>query len=196
MRWLALAIMGFGMVATPAVAATPSADFAVSASVSRGEFVQAVARWIYHYEDTYKRSLKNPKESVLLYVDLGGSLKETVHELESQYRLFEGVEDFSYGVFEPSKPMTRLQAVQVLRNLVSRVEADERAGVKLSVPREFRDRSSDQSIAAAVDLLTMRGIFIGYPNKTFRVDEKLSRRQFETLQSNFVSYMDTAVKKP
>ncbi|HEY9857364.1 MAG TPA: S-layer homology domain-containing protein [Stenomitos sp.] len=196
MRWLVLALMAVGMVATPAVAATPKAEVAVASSVTRGEFAQAVARWIDFYEDTYKRSLKSPKESVLLYVDLGGSLKETVNQLESQYRLFEGVDDFAYGVFEPSKPLTRLQAAQILRNLVTLVEADEAARVTLSVPREFRDRSSDQATAAAIDLLTTRRIFFGYPDKTFMAEEKLTRRQFEALRSNVMGYLETASKKP
>lgn len=196
MRWMALVAFGLGLAATPAVAALPSAEVAVSASVSRGEFVAAVARWIYHFEDSNKRSLRSPKDSVLLYVDLGGSLNETVNELESQYRLFEGVDDFSYGVFEPSKPMTRLQAVQVLRNLVSLVEADARAGVNLGVPRAFRDRSPDQATAAAIDLMTTRRIFQGYPDKTFKADEKLSRRHFEALRSSFLTYLDSAPKKP
>lgn len=196
MRWLALALLGLGMVTSPAVARTPASEYAVSTSVSRAEFVQAVARWIYHYEDTYKRNLKSPKDSILLYVDLGGSLKETVHELESQYRLFEGVSEFSYGVFEPSKPMTRLQAVQVLRNLVSLVEADAQAGVTLTVPKEFRDRVADQETAAAIDLLTTRRIFYGFPDKTFHVEEKLTRRQFEALRSSVMGYLDGASKKP
>lgn len=196
MRWLALAIMGLGLVATPAVAAESSAEVAVSAPVSRGEFVSAVARWISYFEETSKKSLKSPKESVLLYVDLGGSLKDTVNELEGSYRLFEGVDDFSYGVFEPSKPLKRLQAVQILRNFVSLVESDAQCGVTLSVPREFRDRSSDQATAAAVDLLTTRRIFQGFPDKTFQAGENLSRRHFETLRSSFMTYLDSAVKKP
>ncbi len=195
MRWLALALLGFGMVA-PAAVAAPAAEYAVSAPVTRGEFVQSVARWIYHYEDTFKRDLKSPKESILLYMDLGGSLKETVHEMESKYRLFEGVSGFSYGVFEPSKPVTRLQAAQILRNVVTLVESDARDGVKLTVPREFRDRSSDQETAAAIDLLTTRRIFYGFPDRTFQADENLTRRQFESLRSSVMGYLETAAKKP
>lgn len=196
MRWLALAVIGLGMVAAPAVAAESSAEVAVSASVSRGEFVSAVARWIAHFEETSKTSLKRPKDSVLLYVDLGGALKETVNELESSYRLFEGVDDFSYGVFEPSKPLKRLQAVQILRNFVSLVESEAGSGVTLSVPRTFTDRFPDQATAAAVDLLTTRRIFHGFPDKTFQAGENLSRRHFETLRSSFMDYLDSAGKKP
>lgn len=196
MRWLALALLGLGMIVPPAMATTPSATYAVSAPVTRGEFAQAVARWIYYFEESHKRNLKNPKDSVLLYVDLAGSLKETVRELEADYRLFEGVDDFAYGVFEPSKPLTRLQAAQILRNLVNLVEADERARVTLSVPREFTDRFSDQATAAAIDLLTTRRIFYGYPNRTFKPDEKLSRAQFETLRSNVNAYLESAARTP
>lgn len=196
MRWLALALLGLGMVATPAVAATPVAEYAVSAPVSRAEFAQAIARLIYFYEDTYSRNVKNPKESVLLYVDVSGALKDTVRELESDYRLFEGVDDFAYGVFEPSKPMTRLQAAQILRNLVNLVESDERARVTLTVPRQFTDRSADQSTAAAIDTLTTRRIFYGFPNRTFQPDERLTRQQFEALRSNVKAYLENAARKP
>lgn len=195
MRWLALAVMALGMVATPVLAA-PAAEYSVTTTVSRAEFAQALARLIYYYEGTFKRDIKEPKESVLLYVDVAGSLQDTVRELESDYRLFEGVDDFAYGVFEPSKPLTRLQAAQILRNLVNRVESDERARVSLSVPREFKDRSADQATTAAIDLLTTRRIFYGFPDHTFHPDEKLTRRQFETLRSNVQSYLESAARKP
>lgn len=196
MRWFAMVMLGMGLLVSPAWADAPH-KLAEDRAVTRSEFVQAVGHWIHAYEQLAHKSLKHPKETILLYLDLNdGSVRDTALDLEKNYRLFEGVDEFHYGLFEPDVPMTRLQAAQILRNVVGLVESNTKARVTLATPKEFQDHFADPVDQQAVSELSARAIFHGFRDATFQPAQKLTHHQFELLQADFLHYLDVSAQKP
>lgn len=173
-------------IATASLAATASPD--ASAVVTRREFVGAAEAWLHAMENKSKRSFKHPKETILVYFDVPQDFKEHAIDLETNYRLFEGVDRFSYGTFGPKEPMMRLQAVQLIKNLVILVEQD---GTKaLPSPAGFSDVPLDPVTAASLKLLLDRRILVGFPDQTLRPGDPLTRAQFEALSQRMGQYID------
>lgn len=157
--------------------------------VTRQEFVEEVAGWIHAFETRYHVSLRNPKETILLYADLNSGFREVAVDLETNYRLFENVDKFKYGTFEASLPITRLQAAQILYNVVAMVE---RSGVRrgeAKPPLILKDIPTDDAISESLNALTSRRLMIGFSDGLFRGPDMLIRAHYEILVDVFKRYL-------
>ncbi|MEB3187423.1 MAG: hypothetical protein VKP72_08290 [bacterium] len=166
--------------------------------ITRREFVEWVARCIKAYEEFADRNLEDPKDSILVYLDLGGGFRQEAIRLERRYRLFEGVDGFQYGLFEPTDAVERIQAFLLLNKVVSLIEKGmERSDLlEIRAPRVFRDMPDDPLLAEAINLLSARGIITGIDRGVIEARAPLNQGMFERLKANMVAYLDRCKRVP
>jgi hypothetical protein len=163
--------MSLPLVAALAVA---TAD----APVTRLEFVTQESAWLDTLETRLHKSLKRPKETILVYVDVPEPFRARAVSLERDYRLYEGVDRFGYGTLDPNRAVTRRQATQLILNLLSLVET---LPTEPSAPLDFTDAPRDPFEVARIEVLLQHGILAGFPDKTLQLDAPLSHTQFAAL---------------
>ncbi len=166
--------------------------------ISRREFVEWVSQCIKAFEEFSDRSLEDPKDSILVYLDLGGGFRQEAIRLERRYRLFEGVDGFQYGLFEPTDAVERIQAFLLLNKVVSLIEKGmERSDLlEVRAPRVFRDMPDDPLLAESINLLSARGIIAGIDRGVIDPRTPLNQGMFEKLKANMVAYLDRCKRIP
>ena len=160
--------------------------------ISRREFVEWVSTCIKGFEEYSGRSLEDPKDSILVYLDLGGGFRQEAIRLERRYRLFEGVEGFQYGLFEPTDAVERIQAFLLINKVASLIEKGLTRPdlVEIRAPRVFKDTPDDPLLAESVNLLSARGIISGVDRGSLNPGAPLTLGQFEKLKGNFFGYLE------
>lgn len=158
------------MLVAGAASATPPEPS--SASVSRQEFAMELVPLVRDWES---RQVLHPTSgrSINTFVDLDPAARPLVVDLANRYHLFAEVPGLNGGQFRGSMPLNRMEAAAILNRLLKPLSKTEPTG---GIP-EFSDLDSGNRHRYA-DVFRY-GVMEGFPDKSFRGYEPLTRSQLD-----------------
>lgn len=118
----------------------------------------------------------NPKQPKFSDVPNDLFAKESI-ERAVNARAMVGTPD---GKFQPNKNLTRAEAVQILFNLCSRIEA--------KAPSAYTDVKRGSWYCAALDAVTEKGLVKGYADGSFKPDKKVTYEEFAAMIANYIMW--------
>lgn len=119
--------------------------------------------------------------SITTYADLAGQERDWAVELSGRFHLFAGVPALTSGRFNASLPVSRWEAAVVLGALLYRTHPDAVKQLPRSEPRDFADLTPAE--AHRLEPVVAPGLFIGFPDQTFRTQEPLTKAQWERVSA-------------
>ena len=114
--------------------------------------------------------------SVTTFADLEGQEREWAIELSGEFLLFVGIPALSTGRFNPSLPVSRWEAVLIVDELLRRSHPDALKPLPQVDEREFSDLTPAER--RRLQSVVRFGLFVGYPDQTFRTQESLTHAQW------------------
>lgn len=114
--------------------------------------------------------------SVTTFADLEGQEREWAIELSGEFLLFVGIPALSTGRFNPSLPVSRWEAALIVDELLRRTHPDALKPLSQGAEREFPDLTPAER--RRLQPVVRLGLFVGYPDQTFRTQESLTHAQW------------------
>jgi len=166
--WVALAMVGGVASGTPVWAFE---DVEGDRPMTRRELLQVLYPMVKRME-AQGAIVPSQSPAITTYADLEGEERDWAIDLSGRFHLFMGVPALTSGRFNASLPVSRWEAAMVLGELLRRAHPE---AVRLLPPGEPR-RFSDLTLAEGSRLqpVVTPGLFIGYPDQTFRTQEPLT----------------------
>ncbi len=123
--------------------------------------------------------------SITTYADLDGTERDWAVELSGRFHLFVGVPALTSGRFNASLPVSRWEAAVVLSELLRRTDPGALQLLPSGAPRQFADLTPAEGIR--LQPVVTPGLFVGYPDQTFRTQEPLTRAQWARVSEQLAS---------
>lgn len=167
----------------------PSGDgaFRGAGELSRRDLARLLAHLVKDLEKRTATSWWNvsPRSAPLADLPQGDPDRLSILDLVNTYRLWDGVPAVTDEAFGPDAPVTREEVAHVLRNLLAAgegVHAVAPLPPGQGAPPAFPDVAAGAWSAEAIrEAAEKYGLLVGYPDRTFRPGDRLTRFQYAIL---------------
>jgi hypothetical protein len=181
----------------------PLADglFHGEAPFTRLQFARTMNRLITEMEDTAKTAIASPATGTFRFADIPASHPDRAMllRLADQYRLYEGVAHLDRDYFGANEVVSRFEMAVVVDNLMRQAEAKD--AVRVQAPDRptafpFTDVPPTVWARPIVESVWGRyGVMVGFPDRTFRGSEELTRYQFAAVAAQTVPLIRALVTR-
>lgn len=149
--------------------------------MTRRDFVQELHPLVMRLEAQGAIARSN-QPSITVFADLEGKERDRATELASQFHLFVAIPALSSGRFNGILPVSRWEAGTVMGELLARLRPEARELLPVTPPGwRFEDLSPIE--AHRLEPVITRGLLIGFPDRTFRTLEPLTREQWAAISA-------------
>lgn len=156
------------------------------APMTRRDFLQALYPMVKRLE---AQGAIAPAQhpSISTFADLEGADRDWATELSGRFHLFVGVPALSAGRFNASLPVSRWEAALVLGELLRRTHPQALQLLPSQELPPFLDLTPAER-SRLQEVMTL-GVFVGYPDQTFRSQEPLTQEQWRRISERLSPLM-------
>lgn len=168
---------------------------------TRVQFAHTMRRLIAEIEDLAKTSIASEPTGAYHFKDVaaGDPDRALLIRLADQYRLYDGVPHLDRDYFGANEVVSRYEMAVVVDNLMRQAEAKDAVRVRATDrPGEFpfTDVARTDWARPIVDSVWGRyGVMVGFPDRTFRGREELTRYQFAAVAAQSVPLIRALVTR-
>jgi hypothetical protein len=181
----------------------PLADgmFHGDAPFTRVQFAHLMGRLITEIEGLAKASIASPATGRFTFADVPASHPDRalLVRLAEQYRLYEGVAHLDRDYFGANEVVSRYEMAVVVDNLMRQAEAKDAVRVRSGdAAAAFPFQDVPETAWARPIVASVSGryrVMVGFPDRTFRGDEELTRYQFAAVAAQSVPLIRALVAR-
>lgn len=158
----------------------PDGTFRGELPFTRFQFALAMKELVDELERISKTSLRTDNPCMNTYADIATAVeREVVLDMANAYCLFEGVPGIQADRFNPNAQVSRSEMAKVIANLMDLAHKKDIVRPRSAKRYDFPDVTrSNWAYAAIREVSDRYGVMIGFPDKTFRPEDDLTRYQF------------------